>query len=91
MDTSDRPAKRRCVICKVDTRWECSNAGYMDAKGSYGKSVFQGTPICPVSVGARKNLVEFGGLKNNLTCLQIHQKKEQAKPQAFLRQHHGVG
>ena len=67
-----RSTKRKCIICGSKTTSTCNNNICQHRRVNHKGSVHFGTPICRTTVGPRKNLTEYGGPKNTLTCLQIH-------------------
>ena len=73
----NRSVKRKCVICKMDTRKMCNNY-FCKKKESRAKGkVYHGTWICDESRGPR-NIAEYGGTENTKTCMQIHRELFQA-------------
>jgi hypothetical protein len=70
----NRPVKRRCCICKMDTRSQCSNGGCRSVAKEHNGKMFYGTWVCdPKQVKARKNLKNYPD--NTLTCLQLHRNE----------------
>jgi hypothetical protein len=69
----NRPVKRRCCICRRDTRSQCSNAGCRSVAKQHNGKMFYGTWVCDPQVGARKNLTNYPD--NTLTCLQLHRNE----------------
>ena len=78
IDTSGHPTKRRCAICSMVTRHECSNKQCMRQMYQYDGEEFQGVPLCPASVGPRTHTKKYGAI-NALTCLQIHGNMKRAE------------
>jgi hypothetical protein len=75
-----RSVKRRCVVCGMDTRLQCSH-GFCRSRPKEEKSkMYYGTWICDPKVGARKNAqVQRKCPGNGLTCLQLHRREFKAQ------------
>jgi Transposase IS4 len=69
LDSSGKPGKRKCVVCKRDTRNECSHRNCMKFQKMYAGIAYQGVPVC---AKVRKELKSYGLEGNNRSCIQIH-------------------
>jgi hypothetical protein len=72
-ETDNRPVKRRCCICKKDTRSQCSSRGCRMVTKEHKNKIFNGTWVCDPKVGVRENLTKYPG--NVLSCLQLHRNE----------------
>jgi hypothetical protein len=79
-----RSVKRRCVICGMDTRSQCSH-GFCRSRPKEDKGkIYYGTWVCDQKVGKRNNAqVQRKYPGNDLTCLQLHRRefKDQKIPE----------
>ena len=82
-DNDGRPVKRRCVICKKNTRWMCSNDVCKLHESTHKSTTYHGIWVCNPSTGARKELE--GNQDNSLTCLQIHRDQVRQKREAEIK------
>ena len=70
-EKNGQASKRRCVVCKKDTRLECKHRSCQNFQRVFAGVRYIGTPVCTM---VRDSIPSLGLRHNQKTCIEIHRE-----------------